>query len=138
MADINAKIDVKRNGRGQIISYGVENTATYSPILLSDTNRQPLTKYSKSSFFDNVDAEIKSITQRQDLEDANLSVEITNTEQLYVPLTPNIEFSYIANLSEVASGFDITSPTSTPASTSSPASTGNYTFDVGTGQVEAV
>jgi len=33
MADINAKIDVKRNGRGQIISYGVENTATYSPIL---------------------------------------------------------------------------------------------------------
>ena len=116
MADTNAKIDVKRNGRGQIVSYGVENTSTYSAVLLSDTNRQTLTKYSKSSFFDNVDAEFESITQKADLEGTNVSVEVTTTQQLYVPLSPNIQFSYIANFTAPMVGTMLVGGESSPSS----------------------
>lgn len=104
MADTNAKIDVTRNGRGQIISYGVENYATYSPILLSDKNRQTLKKYNKSEFVDRVDVEIKEFTEQEGLLDLNLAAEITTFGKIYINIDREVDLQYISDLSELATG----------------------------------
>lgn len=121
MADLNAKIDVKRNGRGQIISYEVENTATYSPILLSNVNRQLLKKYGKRSFLDNVDVEIKEFTQ---VEILNSSVQIpvpaivTSLGNVTINLSREIDLQYVANIDSNTTGNTTTGNTTTSSGNS--------------------
>jgi len=101
MADTNAKVDVTRNGRGQIISYGIENTNTYSPILLSDRVRQLLKKYNRSSFLDNVDAEFSEFTEIQGLLDLGLAAETSTEGRIYIEIPREVDLQYIADLSEL-------------------------------------
>jgi hypothetical protein len=126
MADLNAKIDVKRNGRGQIISYEVENTATYSPILLSNVNRQLLKKYGKKSFLDNVDTEIKEFTEAEGLESSAqiaLPVNITSFGNVYIELNREIDLQYVANIDSNTTG-----NTTTGNTTATTTSSGNSDF----------
>jgi hypothetical protein len=126
MADTNAKIDVKRNGRGQIISYEVENTATYSPILLSNVNRQLLKKYGKRSFLDNVDAEIKEFTEEEGLESSPqiaLPVNITSFGNVYIEINREIDLQYVANIDSNTTG-----NTTTGNTTATTTSSGNSDF----------
>lgn len=51
------KQDVKRNGRGQIVSYEL-NPVSYGEVLLSNTNFQNVEKYGRLSFEANVDFRI--------------------------------------------------------------------------------
>ena len=126
MADTNAKIDVKRNGRGQIISYEVENTATYSPILLSNVNRQLLKKYSKKSFLDNVDAELKEFTEVESLQNTTqiaLPVNITSFGNVYIEINREIDLQYVANIDSNTTG-----NTTTGNTTATTTSSGNSDF----------
>ena len=128
MADTNAKIDVKRNGRGQIISYEVENTATYSPILLSATNRQPLKKYGKASFLDNVDSEIKEFTQVEGLETSNqfaLPVNITTFGNVYIEVDREIDLQYVANIGNNTIGNTTTGTTTAVSNNESSGNSSN-------------
>jgi hypothetical protein len=128
MADLNAKIDVKRNGRGQIISYEVENTATYSPILLSNVNRQLLKKYGKRSFLDNVDVEIKEFTQ---LEILNASVQIpvpatvTSLGNVTINLSREIDLQYVANIDSNTIGNTTTGTTTAVSNNESSGNSSN-------------
>jgi hypothetical protein len=128
MADLNAKIDVKRNGRGQIISYEVENTATYSPILLSDINRQPLKKYGKASFLDNVDSEIKEFTQVEGLETSNQvasPVNITTFGNVYIDVDREIDLQYVANIGNNTIGNTTTGTTTAVSNNESSGNSSN-------------
>lgn len=153
MADINAKVDVTRNGRGQIISYGVENTNTYSPILLSDRNRQLLKKYNRSSFLDNVDAEFSEFTEIEGLLDLGLAAETSTQGRIYIEIPREVDLEYVADLAEliteeVGSGNVLTPPsgqsgtttTTTPfgTSTTSGGGTANSTGEGNSGILGAV
>jgi len=127
MADTNAKIDVKRNGRGQIISYEVENTATYSPILLSNVNRQLLKKYGKKSFLDNVDAEIKEFTQLEILNSSPqipIAATVTSLGNVTINLSREIDLQYVADIDSNA-----TDNTTTGNTTATTTSSGNSDSD---------
>lgn len=79
------KQDVKRNGRGQIVSYEL-NPVSYGEVLLSNTNFQNVEKYGRLSFEANVDFRI--------VEFANSDILIDPMVDLgFVPQPPPTETS---------------------------------------------
>lgn len=72
------KRSTKRNGRGQIVSYEIEDTKsqTYGEVLLSTTNEQKFEKYETNSFRANVDSNIVEFAENEEYTSDEVSVNI--------------------------------------------------------------
>lgn len=89
------KQDVKRNGRGQIVSYEL-NSVSYGEVLLSNTNFQNVEKYGRLSFEANVDFRIVEFSQNKfvlsgfnneiDTPESGVSTSIINSDILIDPM----------------------------------------------------
>jgi len=62
-----AKRDIKRNGRGQIVSYQTD-PLSYGDVLLTNEDSQVVEKYNQLSFRDNVDSEITEFFNNNEYE----------------------------------------------------------------------
>lgn len=72
------KRSTKRNGRGQIVSYEIEDTKsqTYGEVLLSNTNAQEFEKYNVASFRANVDSDIVEFVENEEYKSQAIQVNI--------------------------------------------------------------
>ena len=72
------KRSTKRNGRGQIVSYEIEDTKsqTYGEVLLSNTNAQEFEKYNVVSFRANVDSDIVEFAENEEYKSQAIQVNI--------------------------------------------------------------
>lgn len=101
----------KRNGRGQIVSYEIEDTTsqTYGEVLLSNTNSQEFEKYNVASFRANVDSDIVEFAENEEYQSqktqvniplpglfANQSINFETTSAAIVNANPQVDLEYIA------------------------------------------
>ena len=79
---------VKRNGRGQIVSYELESNSTqsYDSVVLSDTEFQEFEQFKAPSFKANVDSDIKELLINNEY--ASRTVTITDSMVIYTGVEP--------------------------------------------------
>ena len=109
-----SKRSTKRNGRGQIVSYEIEDTKsqTYGEVLLSTTNTQEFKKYEISSFRENVDSNIVEFAENEEYKSTkvkvniplpglfgvNQSLDFQTTSAAIINANPKIDLGYIASI----------------------------------------
>ena len=102
----------KRNGRGQIVSYEIEDTTsqTYGEVLLSNTNAQEFEKYNVVSFRANVDSNIVEFAENEEYKSQKTQINIPlpglfansgpltieTTSAAIVDANPQVDLGYIA------------------------------------------
>ena len=104
-----AKRSIKRNGRGQIVSYETDG-GNYGEVSLSSTNSQEIQKYNLTSFRNNVDSEIVEFAVNPEYQSSKKEIQInlpgilkknikieTTTEAL-VKGNPQIDLGFIATM----------------------------------------
>lgn len=107
---------VKRNGRGQIVSYelsgydSTNETPTYGSVVLSNDNSQMVDKYNLVSFRANVDSQITEFVTNPEYESATINftlnlpffntnnVNVSTTTKAFIDANPNIDLGHIASL----------------------------------------
>lgn len=102
---------IKRNGRGQIVSYEIEDTKsqTYGEVLLSNTNSQEFEKYNVTSFRANVDSDIVEFAENEEYKSqktkvniplpglfTNQSINFETTSAAIVNANPQVDLDFIA------------------------------------------
>ena len=104
------KRSTKRNGRGQIVSYEIEDTKsqTYGEVLLSNTNAQEFEKYNVVSFRANVDSDIVEFAENEEYKSQAIQINlpllgllgrnrtIEKTTAEFVNANPGVDLEFIA------------------------------------------
>ena len=107
------KREVKRNGRGQIVSYEIETGAkdrAYGEVMLSNTNAQEFEKYNVASFRANVDSDIVEFAENEEYQSQAVEINIPlpgvfaqagpitieTTTAAVVAANPQVDLGYVA------------------------------------------